>query len=357
MGKLMVFPYGIDTVELGRFAPSLSSYESVIPVNIPSSGLVGIDAGIIDGGTQVGIPIVNEFEKEVLEAEAVYTGDDDYKYQDRVYLSTLYKMCSLVKKVFMTGNLKDRFQEQVHKENIQVLPEAQDILLYKDGHYLYDIPVPIVAVLGVGERCNQANIVFSLYKALSELGYSPMAVSSKSYAELLGCIALPDFVYAKQGLEEKHRVLGFNHWLYKLAKTKRPDVIVLEIPGPLMKITPFFFEGIGETAFCLANAIRADIGILSVYADKYTKEYLEELKMICKYRLNIPVKHIHVAATRMNYLPGELSTELNVVDAKRAKEMAVAELKNSESKVFSSFSDEDSYIVANEIIDELANNR
>ena len=79
--------------------------------------------------------------------------------------------------------------------------------------------------------------------------------------------------------------------------------------------------------------------------------------MICKYRLNIPVKHIHVAATRMNYLPGELSTELNVVDAKRAKEMAVAELKNSESKVFSSFSDEDSYIVANEIIDELANNR
>lgn len=357
MGKLMVFPYGTNTVELSRFVPSLSSFESVIPANMPSSGLVGVDAGIIDGGAQIGIPVMNDFEKAILHAEAVYMEDDDYQYQDRVYLSTLHKICNLGKKVFMTASMKNKAQNQIPMENIQVLPETQDILAYKDGHYLFDIPVPIVAVLGVGERCNQANIVFSLYKVLLELGYSPMAITSRSYAELLGCITLPDIIYAKQGLEEKHRVLGFNHWLYKLAKTKRPDVILLEIPGPLMKVNPFFFDGIGETAFCLGNAIRADIGILSVYADKYTEEYLSELKMICKYRLNIPVKYIHVAATSMNYLPGELSTELNVVDAKRAKAIAISELKSGESDVFSSFINEDLHIVANKIINELADNR
>lgn len=355
MGKLALFPYTYEMVELCRFSEHLIDFDGIYPIATPSSGLVGKDAGTIDGGEPAGIIISSDLEICINKAVALLLDTGDHKTLKEEYETALRLANKLGKRILVTNRFL-REQKGILKNfsQIEILPNS---VQYEEDYleYLYDIPIPTLAILGAGERCNKSTVSMEIFVTLKDMGYQPLIVSSKPYGEIFGAKTYPGFVF--DDIMPKEKILRFNHWIRHLVNQNVADILILSIPGTIMKIDPYHFDGFGELALFLSTAIRADLGILSLYANEYTTEYLQELQNLCKYRFNVPIKYIHVANTDMNISPEEMAPAYISINSRQARELALRKSPQTDMMIFSSYNKEDKLKVVDSIIETLSGNR
>lgn len=299
--KLAIYPFDLETAPIVRYSSILTEDSVIYPVAPSSFGFEGKTLGSCDGGTYLNVPITSDFDSVLGEADSLLISTGALHKHALNYRQAFDKALAHGIRVFLPRELcnqKDFVGCDFSNGQIEFLEyekvEREPILEPR----LYKFPVPTIAVAGAGRFCGKFNVQLALREMLSAAGYSVTQVGTQLYGNLFGIHTWPEFLYSNIPMSEK--IIRLNHYLYDIVMSEKPEILVLGVPGGIMPLNPYYFEEFGEMAFVICNALQIDMGIISLYAEEYTDKFLDEIRMICKYKLNMPIGPIHVSSTCMH---------------------------------------------------------
>jgi peptide maturation system protein (TIGR04066 family) len=165
---------------------------------------------------------------------------------------------------------------------------------------LFNIDVPVVMILGLGENCEKWGVQLNLHDYFVKKGYKVSLISSNMISQIMGMHTLPDGLDSPN-LTFSQQVIGLNAFIKKVELEDKPNLIILGVPGGIMKYSKTVPNGYGYLPFLISNAAAPDISILSLYCGEYSKEHLKEIQSVCFYRFNIRVDYFHISQKVCNY--------------------------------------------------------
>lgn len=162
---------------------------------------------------------------------------------------------------------------------------------YKEDPFanLFRMNIPIIGISGMGSNAEKTLTQIELSRFFESCGYKVCNIASKEYASLIGMNPLPSYLFENQNSVEE-KVIGLNRYIYSICQHENYDVIVITVPGGIIPLNPFSYGDIGVMNFIFSNALRFDINILNIYAQKTNKKFINEIKKICmwKYAYTMP---------------------------------------------------------------------
>jgi peptide maturation system protein (TIGR04066 family) len=163
-----------------------------------------------------------------------------------------------------------------------------------------EIKTPVVFVIGVAEKTQKFYIQLALRQHFSNKGYKIAQIGTKSYCELLGFHSFPLFMDSPY-LSELSKIILFNHYVKKIEKTEKPDVIIIGIPGGIIPLDNKYNNKFGITAFEVSQAVCPDAVILSTLFENFPLEYFIELNLISKYRLGFEIDCFNISNVKFDW--------------------------------------------------------
>ncbi|MDR2654489.1 MAG: hypothetical protein LBC56_00225, partial [Oscillospiraceae bacterium] len=111
-------------------------------------------------------------------------------------------------------------------------------------------------------------------------------------------------------------------------------------------------EDYGEFAYIMANAVKPDITVRSLYYSKHIKECLSNDMLMCRYRFNSEAEYYNISNTKL-IVPQENFSELQYLSL-GADDSELIDFKAKGCCVFNSLNPESAELVYNSILNKLA---
>lgn len=203
----------------------------------------------------------------------------------------VYVVASLAKEMNLSPSLKDKVHiiaETVSDLNITV-------------KQLVPIDVPVIAILGDGKFTEKIRIQVILQNCFNTLDISVLSITAKEYASFLNMEMIPNLIFEPMLLSDK--IVALNQFFYNLIFDKKPDLVLLSVPGASLPISEQYVEDFGEFAYTLCNALPPDILVRTLYFNNYDINFFTNDIIKMKYRYNIAPEYYHISSTSLVYPP------------------------------------------------------
>lgn len=200
---------------------------------------------------------------------------------------------------------------------------------------IFPISTPTLAIVGAGVNCSKFDLLTALTIFFNKGGYKVMSLSGSELSCFWNIMLLPGFLYENISLENK--TLMLNHYLYDMVLREKPDIVMIDVPGGVTAINPYEYKYAGEIAQVITGAIEVDLGIYSVYAHSYSKEFFEILTAQCKYKCGFEPYLFHIANTDFRVDPDSKKTVFRSAKKEFVAEELIKARKTMTERVFSLF--------------------
>lgn len=205
-------------------------------------------------------------------------------YYNKIKIAANYEKEILISSILYRQIGLDKFDNC----KIHILDEDWPVQDYCSSE-IFDIDIPIISILGMGENCDKFSLQLEVYKQFIEREYNVMLISSNSLGALLGVNPLPEFLF-KEDISLVKKTINFNHMLYDLVNYKKPEIIILGYPGGVMPVNKFKNNFFSEIPIIISNSIESDAGIFSTFfLSRVSNKLYTELKEILKIKFNVSV--------------------------------------------------------------------
>lgn len=198
----------------------------------------------------------------------------------------------------------------------------------KEASSLSQISTPVIFICGIYEGLDTFNVNLSIGEEFQKLGYSTLQISPKKEAYLFGLEPFPRYMF-DDSLSSKSRILNFNNFIKVKEVEKKPDVIIVEIPGELFHFSNKIISNFGMHAYEISNSIQNDCGILCMPSDMFIPESCEELKYIIKGRFGINIDYFNVEKKVIDVYGTDLKESVRYLAI--ADKEAMAEVVNTQN--------------------------
>lgn len=150
-----------------------------------------------------------------------------------------------------------------------------------DHTVMKKIDVPIISILGLGENTSKFRVQIALRNSIENIGYNVLSICSNALGSLLGMDSLPEFLFGNT-LTFEEKIINFNNMLYQKVYEKKPDVILLGVPGGIMPFNEYCNNYFSESSLVLMNAVESDIGVLCTYLwPSVKKKFFKMMDNLC----------------------------------------------------------------------------
>lgn len=345
MNRIAIFPYDENFHPFLQYADRQNEFELCQVFSLHGWGHVGKKVTFTANGTAEDM-VIEDAEDICSEIEAnrfdTFLIIESEHCLDEKYLYQAVEQAALSKKnVWVLKNLPS---EQVHavekiceKHGVDlklILASDKDDIVSDDVEVLYGIDVPVIAVAGMGEKTDKAELQLTLFSLLKKNDYKAVWVSSRNEAVLFGGQAFPFFMIDEK-LSEKKKILMYNHYLKWIEQSEQPDVILIGIPGGIMPDSKKQVGYFGITAYEILNAVNPDYFILSLYYGGIGKDYLDELCNVMKYKFNVEVDSFYMSSTEQDAYSLDKVTPVEYISLSQAVvDQKVTELDYSEIPLY-----------------------
>lgn len=168
------------------------------------------------------------------------------------------------------------------------------------------ITVPVVFVAGTTPYTEKFHVQLNLRRHLIEDGYKISQIGSKSYSSLFGFHSYPTFM--SDCMDNTQKIILFRKYVKYIEILEQPDLIIIGIPGGIMAVNKKHHFDFGMTAYMISQAIEPDYVIMTMlYSKDYTIEQLEEIRQVCRFRLNFEIDSFHLSNALLD--PATLKSE------------------------------------------------
>jgi peptide maturation system protein (TIGR04066 family) len=318
MRKALIYPYDAEFAPVLRHRSLLKDFKIMNVISPKGWGYVGKDAGMADGGHKMGLTVKEDFENALEDCDTVLLADSDNDLDFKKFI--LPKIATASKKgasIFCARRLDST--QRIEAENCCRENGSSFVCLYGQSSVheqneikenLMQISVPVVFVLGTGERTDKFEIQLSLREELLKSDYNVSQIGSRAYCELLGFHSMPEFMM-DAGLHESKKIAGFNHFIKRIELKEKPDLIVIGIPGGIMAIDNNFTNHFGILTFEISQALEPDFVILSSLYENYKAGYFDNISDGIAKRFGYPVNCHILAHTKIDWQQSQDGSDLS----------------------------------------------
>lgn len=201
------------------------------------------------------------------------------------------------KQIMYVYELEREITKQNKKHWVCLKPEQVDT---PQNSELFSIDVPVIMIFGLGENCEKWDVQLGLYDYFIQKGYNASLISSNGISQIMGlhnfpsCLDSPELTFSQQ-------VKSLNAFIKKIELEEKPNLIILGVPGGIIKYSPTVPTGYGYLPFLISNATLPDISILSLYCGEYGAEHVKKIQSACFYRFSAKVNYFHISKKVCNY--------------------------------------------------------
>jgi len=241
-------------------------------------------------------------------------------------------------------------------ERICADKEFDGFRIQQDIVPIFEIPIPVIFVLGVGPNAGKFELQLALREGFLNHSYSLSQIGSKRISQFWGFNSFPDWINSNQySIHDK--IIMLNRYFYQRYLEEKPDVMIIGIPGGIIPMNPLVFEDMGETAFMVANAIRPDAAVLGIYAHRYNQTYFDELRALCKYRFNLDLKYIAVSNMDITVSPETHTSEFMPISLETVENEFLATKDEFQGlRLFNLYKKDDMAMLVDRMLEDLRNN-
>ena len=359
--RALIYPYDSESGILLRFNHLNKDFNSVGVVSPRGWGLVGKDAGTADGGGEIGLRVAKDFEEYNDKDYDAVVLVDSFKELDfeKIVYPKLERLVSKGKDIISLTRIGSYhlklLEDLCNSNNVSFqsfvddkkpnMPQFTNIL---------DIDVPVIFVLGLGDRTQKFNIQLSLWEGLKRLGYNVSQIGSKSYGSIFGFHSFPNFMLSDD-ISEQNKVILFNRMVKRIEINEKPDVIIIGVPGGIMAINKDIAQGFGIIPYMISQAVKADASILSIYYEEYSEDFFKEIELLAKYRFRATIDCFNLSNIKIDYAEVEQSKQMSYLMVDKA---FIDDKKNKYKGVnkpfFNIFNENDQRDIVQYIVDVLS---
>ncbi|WP_162300606.1 TIGR04066 family peptide maturation system protein [Anaerosacchariphilus polymeriproducens] len=304
MKNLVVYPYNHDVEILLKYKEWLMDYHITGAVSFKEHSL------IMEKLQKKHKFMESQNLKSVLDfAQILYLCDPMGEYISEQYSFAIEEAVKNKKEILLSRALFNKLNDQLLKKN-RLRPECilkNDYIMKNvyNTNRLLELPIPVIAIAGLGEKCSKFETQILVNQVVSEMGYRPLTFSTNILGSLFGMYSLPDMLFGKE-FSYQEKIIQFNHYVYDICKSQNPDVIIIGYPSGVMPLGEHYYNYFGEIPSIMSYAVPSDIGILNLYyAENMEEEYLKNLQNYCMQKYSFPVEAFCVAAQRVEYSPAD----------------------------------------------------
>ncbi len=243
--KVIIYPITDRSLFLVDY---LKDKYEIIPVEADGSGYSSKDLGYISGMCPIGVKVRNDIEHLIVCSGILILTNDFLKIRkyEELYKRILHRKSEKLN-VLMSHELREKL-EAIEKRAV----------LYKKPVFKR-IETPIIAVGGIVDDYVNAEIVINLYERLSEI-YSVEAINT----------------------------------IDEVQEKKAPDVIILQIPGGMMRINEERDNDFGIFYYYVSQAVNIDFFVCTVPYEFIDNSVLRKINddIVGKYNINMDVINV-----------------------------------------------------------------
>ena len=159
---------------------------------------------------------------------------------------------------------------------------------------IVSIRTPIVAVVGEGESTQKFHLQELLKSELEERGYSTLLIGSKHFCEFLGQYSFPRQLFCGK-YSDREQIILFNKYIRLIEEKHNPDIIIIGIPGGMIKCTDVYCGDCGTLAFKAFQAIKPDYVIASLFFAEYYPGFFREFGSFARGRIDCEVDAFNIS--------------------------------------------------------------
>jgi peptide maturation system protein (TIGR04066 family) len=172
---------------------------------------------------------------------------------------------------------------------------------------LHEISVPVITVLSQGYYADQLAVTLALRKHFKDISYNVAQVGHREYAKLFGYTPLPDFLY--EPLDAYDKILWFNQFVDKLTIRTQAELLIINVPDPIMKFNQRVLHGLGVLPYVICQGVRSDLTVLCLHYHPYTQQYFDKLTNYCHYHLDCSETSYFFNIANLNIEPDDTTEE------------------------------------------------
>lgn len=322
--KAMVYPYDREFASVLRHQNLICDYEITAAITPNGWGLNGKDASCVDGGQPLDIIVDNDFKNLIGKCDALILSNSVLKldFKESVYPKIMYAV-EHGKRIISTAKFGSKEIEMiekvcVNKDGIFVqypLSKDYENYIYADKIEIQEIKTPVIFALGVGENTHKFEIQLSLRENLISMGYKVSQVGSRNYCELFDFHSFPKFMFSRE-YSETEKIKLFNNYIKNIENTENPDVIIIGLPGAIMRINNLDTYDFGVLAFEVSQAVKSDAAILSILYEDYLPTFFEKIAQEIKYKFACDVSCFNYVNSKIDWNYFDYHTKTNCIDVK-----------------------------------------
>lgn len=297
MDKLGIFPITYDLLTLLRYKELLQEEE----IHAISSFKEDMYLKVLED--EFGdIAVTADIEKFLKDVDTILLLDNENEFSltkyRRIYSDALMQQ----RKILVSTKLYSELRQE-KKSNVQFLEKKGVEETELKVHELYDNPLPVIAVCGMGKHCSKFETMLLTLKVLKESEYQALVIGSNPLLSLVGGYVLPQYLYSEH-ISLENKVYKLSADLYQLQNKRDADVILIEMPGGIMPVGTWEYNHFSEIATVISNALKIDVGILNTYVPVQQEEVkLQLLKEFCDCKYGVPLEVMFMARQRVEYDP------------------------------------------------------
>lgn len=289
-GKLALFPMTREQCAIARY-PSLLQKYVLSHFFVPKfkHHLNGMDVSKLDGGEDIGAAVTICNLESLADADVLFVDYDERIENKNIYQRVISDATEKGVEVVLSN-----LMEQILSNEPKIWSTEPPMTTTNEDS-LYDIQVPIITVLSQGIRTDQFAVELALRKYFTEIGYNVSQIGSINASQFFGFDGVPDFLLEPRDAYDK--ILRFNHYVNDIVNKDQSDLIIIGVPGAIMKYNNKILQDLGILPFVISNAVECDTSILCMYNAKYNKQYFDEMVKYSQYRLDTPVRFFCISNT------------------------------------------------------------
>ncbi|MFT4142888.1 MAG: TIGR04066 family peptide maturation system protein [Mobilitalea sp.] len=354
MSSILIYPFCRKFSEFARCKEALKEFNNVIPIAPKGFGMEAEDISVCDGGNPLNIKISSDYASNIIQADAAFFGYIEANISAESYREKIRKAIELKKRVLITKELMEFLGDTDELQPVELIDYTDCTQERELSSKLLSIPVPVIVIAGIGDRCDKFSIQVKLGNFFSEQGYRVLNWGTKDFSKLFGIEALPQFLF--ETMDNGMKIRQFNSYLYNRVMEENPEVVIIGVPGGIMQVNAYEFSEFGELAFIISNAIKSDISILSLYSQEMNQNFLDHLIKLCRYKLNFQVNYINIANTDLLILPEEKECQYTTVPSGHIINNIIKTLQYEDAFLFNALDDKSMREACNKILSELEEN-
>jgi len=293
MGKrLSLFPMNRDLCAVARYADLLYEYK-LTHLFVPRYlRMGGNDVCRLDGGTHTYMSLTDYSKDKLRECDVLYMDFDEAV----VSIDFCKEIISHAKEMNVEIMPSRMLRKKLHDE-FDTLPATEEVPFAEspEDDILHEINIPVVMVLSHGLLTDQLAVEFALRRHFTEAGYKVAQIGSHDVCELFGYTDMPDFMLKPADAYEK--IVRFNRYTSNMALDEMYEIMIIGVPGAIVKYSDRKLQGLGVLPFIICNAVRSDVTVACTHYAEYEKIFFDEVARYGKYRLGSPIHFFNMANT------------------------------------------------------------